>query len=62
LINLEHIWPEYVKTVLKLNRPHHSVSWKKFFKHPLIRIKDAEGSFKEKKRTLELTKKSNGTA
>jgi len=43
-------------------KQYHLVSWKKFFKHPLIRIKDAEGTFKEKKRTLELTKKSNGTA
>lgn len=35
--SLEAVWPQYVKTVVKYGRPHHQVSWKKYFKHPLIR-------------------------
>ena len=35
--SLEAVWPQYVKVVRKFNRPHHSVSWGKFFKHPLIK-------------------------
>jgi hypothetical protein len=35
--SLEEIWPQYAKTVMKFNRPHHSVDWKKHFTHSLIR-------------------------
>jgi len=35
--SLEKIWPQYAKTVYKFNRPHHHISWKKHFKHPLIK-------------------------
>ena len=34
---LEEIWPQYVKSVVKFNRPHHSVSWGKHFTHKLIK-------------------------
>lgn len=37
--SLEEIWPQYVKTVIRFNRPHHSVAWNKFFKHPLLKNK-----------------------
>lgn len=33
--SLEQIWPQYVKTVMRFSRPHHHVSWKKHFTHPL---------------------------
>jgi hypothetical protein len=35
--SLEMIWPQYVKTVLRFDRPHHQISWNKHFKHPLIK-------------------------
>jgi hypothetical protein len=35
--SLEMVWPQYVKTVIRFNRPHHAVSWKKHFKHPLLK-------------------------
>lgn len=35
--SLEEIWPQYCETVIRFNRPHHFVNWKKFFTHPLIR-------------------------
>lgn len=27
---LEAVWPQYTKTVIRFNRPHHFVDWKKF--------------------------------
>jgi hypothetical protein len=33
--SLEMVWPEYAKTVIRFNRPHHFVNWVKYFKHPL---------------------------
>ena len=38
--SLESIWPNHVKTVYRFHRPHHQVSWKKLFKHTLIRRTD----------------------
>lgn len=38
--SLEEIWPQYVETVWKFNRPHHQVSWQKYFNQPLIRRTD----------------------
>jgi hypothetical protein len=38
--SLQVVWPEYVKVVKRFGRPHHQVSWSKFFKHPLKRIID----------------------
>ena len=38
--SLEMVWPQYVKTVIKFNRPHHHVSWNKYFRHPLIKKKE----------------------
>jgi len=35
--SLERIWPQYVKTVVRFNRPHHFVDWKKHFKHGLMK-------------------------
>lgn len=29
---LETVWPQYVKTVIRFNRPHHFVDWKVFSK------------------------------
>lgn len=39
---LEETWPQYVTTTWKFGRPQHSVNWKKYFKHPLIRRKDID--------------------
>lgn len=38
---LEDVWPQYVKTAIRFNRPHHVVNWKKYFKQPLKKIKAA---------------------
>ena len=38
--SLEEIWPQYVKTVIRFNRPHHAVNWNKLFKQPLIKLKE----------------------
>jgi hypothetical protein len=38
-VSLQKIWPQYVKVVKRFGRWHHQVSWKKFFKHSLIKIK-----------------------
>lgn len=35
--SLEALWPQYVKTIIRFGRPHHQVSWKKLFKHGLIK-------------------------
>jgi hypothetical protein len=35
--SLEMIWPQYVKSKYRFGRPHHQVSWGKFFTHPLLR-------------------------
>lgn len=40
--SLQKIWPQYVRVVMKYNRPHHQVSWGKFFKQPLIKYKNSE--------------------
>lgn len=37
--SLQKIWPQYVKVVTRFGRPHHQVSWKKYFKHPLLKKK-----------------------
>jgi hypothetical protein len=29
---LESVWPQYAKTVIRFNRPHHFVDWKVFKK------------------------------
>ena len=56
--SLEEIWPQYVKTVLKYDRPHHSVVWHKHFKHPLIRRTDLDWEqIKQKKYKIKLTEK-----
>lgn len=39
---LEMTWPQYVKTAWRFNRPQHSVSWNKHFKHPLKRRTDLD--------------------
>lgn len=35
--SLQMIWPQYVKIKFRFGRPHHQVSWNKYFKHPLLR-------------------------
>lgn len=35
--SLEMVWPQYVETTVRFNRPHHFVNWKKHFKHNLIK-------------------------
>ena len=35
--SLEEVWPQYAETIMRFNRPHHYVDWKKHFKQPLIR-------------------------
>lgn len=35
--SLQRIWPQYVKVMERFGRPHHQVSWGKFFKHPLLK-------------------------
>ena len=27
---LESVWPQYAKTVIRFNRPHHLIDWKQF--------------------------------
>jgi hypothetical protein len=49
--SLEIVWPQYVKTVFKFNRPHHSISWGKHFKHGLIK-KQNYNEIIDKQRTL----------
>jgi hypothetical protein len=46
--SLEEVWPQYAKTVWKFNRPHHSVNWKKFFNHQLIRDPEIDWDSLEK--------------
>lgn len=33
--SLKEMWPQYVNVVYRFGRPHHQVSWNKFFNHPL---------------------------
>jgi len=39
--SLEEVWPQYVKTKIRYNRPHHIINWMQF-KHPLKRRKDID--------------------
>lgn len=36
--SLEEIWPQYAKTTIRFNRPHHYVNWVKHFKHSLKKL------------------------
>lgn len=36
--SLQQVWPQYVKVVTRFGRPHHQVSWNKYFNHPLKKI------------------------
>ena len=36
--SIREVWPQYVKVMNRFNRPHHQISWTKFFKHPLIKF------------------------
>lgn len=42
--SLEMVWPQYVRSVWRFERPHHQVSWRKFFKQPLLRASTVEGT------------------
>lgn len=45
--SLEQIWPQYVRTTMRFNRPHHHVSWGKYFKQPLKRKRNYDKLIKE---------------
>jgi hypothetical protein len=36
--SLKEVWPQYVNVTYRFNRPHHQVSWPKYFKQPLKKI------------------------
>tara|TARA_Y100001938_G_scaffold2661_1_gene3326 strand:- start:539 stop:1435 length:897 start_codon:yes stop_codon:yes gene_type:complete len=56
--SLEEVWPQYSKTKIRFNRPHHFVDWKKHFKHKLIRRTDIDwDEIENKKYDIKLTKK-----
>jgi hypothetical protein len=57
---LEEIWPQYAETVMRFNRPHHKVDWKKHFKHPLIRRKDFDFNTTDKIDNFGLELKAKG--
>lgn len=40
--SLEEIWPQYAKTVMRFGRPHHQITWNKYFKQPLKRRTDID--------------------
>lgn len=40
--SLQKMWPQYVESVIRYNRPHHKVDWRKHFTHSLIRRKDID--------------------
>lgn len=48
--SLQEIWKDedYVEVVIRYNRPHHFVDWKKHFKHSLIRKSDLDLTKMEK--------------
>ena len=48
--SLEEIWPQYAETKMVWNRPHHFVSWRKHFKHGLVRRKDIDWEKIEKQK------------
>jgi len=59
--SLEEIWAEhqYAKTIVRFNRPHHYVDWKKHFKHGLIRRTDIDwNEIENKKCKMKLTKQN----
>lgn len=40
--SLEMLWPQYVKSTWRFNRPHHQVSWGVHFRQPLVwRVKES---------------------
>jgi len=56
--SLEEMWPDYVKTIIRFNRPHHHVDWKRHFKQPLKRRKDIDwNNIKSKDWKLQLKDK-----
>lgn len=38
--SLQQVWPHYVKSTIRFGRPHHQISWKRFFKQSLQRHPD----------------------
>lgn len=54
--SLEEIWPQYVKTKIRYDRPHHIINWMQF-NHPLKRRKDIDWEkIKNKKYDIKLKK------
>ena len=57
--SLEEVWPQYAKTIIRFNRPHHLINWRSHFKHPLIRRSDIDwDALKDKKYDFKLKKVS----
>jgi len=55
--SLEEIWPQYAETIMRFNRPHHYINWKKHFKHGLVRRTDIDWEeIKNKKYDIKLKK------
>lgn len=52
--SLEMVWPKYVRVVKKYNRPHHQVSWGKFFKHPLKKAANYDEIIERQKKEAKL--------
>ena len=54
--SLEEVWPQYVQTKIRYDRPHHIINWMQF-KHPLKRRKDIDWEkIKNKKQDIKLKK------
>jgi len=54
--SLEEVWPQYVTTKIRYDRPHHFINWMQF-KHSLKRRKDIDWEkIKNKKQNIKLTR------
>jgi len=54
--SLEEVWPQYVTTKIRYDRPHHFINWMQF-KHSLKRRKDIDWEkIKNKKQDIKLKK------
>lgn len=54
--SLQHVWPQYVKSTIRFGRPHHQVSWKKFFKQELHKVSNYDEVLSLQKPMLSLFK------
>lgn len=51
--SLQQIWPQYVKSTIRYGRPHHQVSWKKFFKQQLQRVSNYDQILQEQQKIFD---------